>query len=45
MKYMVRIKEWTYCDEHQVMYGSAESLYCMPETDIILYVNLKIKIK
>jgi len=32
------IKECT-CDEHQVMYGSVESLYYTPETNITLYVN------
>ena len=26
-------------DEHRVMYGSVESLYCTPETNITLYVN------
>ena len=26
-------------DEHWVMYGSVESLYCTPETNITLYVN------
>ena len=31
------IKEDT-CDEHQVMYGIAESLYCTPKTDT-MYVN------
>ena len=33
------IKERTCCDEHQVMYESAESLYCTSETNITLYVN------
>ena len=27
------------CDEHRVLYGDAESLYCTPETNITLYVN------
>ena len=26
-------------DGDKVMYGSVESLYCMPETDTVLYVN------
>jgi len=32
------IKKCT-CDEHEVLHGSVESLYCTPETNIILYVN------
>ena len=32
------IKECT-CDKHWVMYGSVESLYYTPETNITLYVN------
>ena len=32
------IKKYTCCDEHEVMYGSVESLYCTPETNI-MYVN------
>ena len=32
------IKECT-CDEQQVIYGIVESLYCVPETNITLYVN------
>ena len=32
------IKEHT-CDEHQGVYGSVESLYCTPKTNITLYVN------
>ena len=32
------IKEGT-CDEHQMLYGSSESLYCTPETNTILYFN------
>jgi len=31
-------QEYTYCDEHWVMYRNAESLYCMRETNITLYV-------
>ena len=31
--------EYAYCDEHGIMQGSAESLYCTPETNITLYVN------
>ena len=38
-------KECT-CDKHRVMYGSVESLYYTPETNITLYVNCPgIKIK
>ena len=33
------IKECTSCDEHQILYGSIESLYSTPETNITLYVN------
>ena len=36
---MVGIKECLCCDEHQVMYGIAESLYFKPETNNTLYVN------
>ena len=36
---MMGIKECTCCDEHQVLYGSVELLYCTPETNITLYVN------
>lgn len=32
------IKEST-CDEHQVMYGIVESLFCTPETNIPLFFN------
>ena len=32
------IKKGT-CNEHQVLYGSVESLCCTPETNITLYVN------
>ena len=31
-------KEYTY-HEHSVMYRAVESLYCIPETNIKLYVN------
>ena len=27
------------CDKHRVLYGSVESLYCIPKTNITLYVN------
>ena len=45
---VMRIKEGTCCDEHQVMYGIVESLYCTPETNLhgmltILELNLKLK--
>ena len=32
-------KEDTCCDEHQLLYGSVESLYCTPETNVTLYDN------
>ena len=38
VKQVIGIKEDT-CDEHQVMYGSVESLYCIPEINLTLYVN------
>lgn len=31
--------EGVHCDEHQVLYGSVEWLYCTPETNITLFVN------
>lgn len=34
----MEIKKYT-CDEHCVLYGSAESLYCTTETNLTLYVN------
>lgn len=34
----MRLKEFT-SDEHRVMYGSVESLYCTSETNITLYIN------
>ena len=36
---VVGIKECARLDEHQVLRGSIESLYCTPETNITLYVN------
>ena len=40
------VKEYTYRDEHWVMYGIVESLHCTPETNVTLYVNYTgIKIK
>ena len=33
---MKEIKEDT-CDEHWVMYGTVQSLYCTPETNITLH--------
>ena len=38
MKQVMGIKEFT-CDEHWVLYGSGESVYCTPEINITLYVN------
>ena len=35
----MRIKEYTYHDEHWVMYRIVESLCCSPGTNITLYVN------
>ena len=35
----LRIKEYTCCDEHWMLYGSVESLYYTPETYITLYAN------
>ena len=32
-------EEYTYHNEHWVMYGTVESLYCTGETNITLYVN------
>ena len=29
----------TYCGDHFVIYTNTESLYCIPETNIMLYVN------
>lgn len=39
IKWMIGIKESICCDEHWVSYGSAESLYCTPETNMALYVH------
>ena len=39
-------KEFTYHDEHWIMYRIVESLYCTPEINIRLYDNyIRIKIK
>ena len=38
MKYIKGIKS-THRHEHGVMYRMVESLYCIPETNITLYVN------
>ena len=32
-------QEYTYPDENWVMNRIAESLYCMPETNVTLYIN------
>ena len=37
-KEVIGIKECI-CDGHWVLYGSVESIYCSPETNITLYVN------
>lgn len=39
------IKEGACHDEYQVMCGMVKSLYCIPESNIILYVNHINKIK
>ena len=36
---MMGTKGCTYRDEHQVLYGSVESLYRTPEANITLYFN------
>ena len=36
---MVANGNWTYCGDHFAMYTNIESLYCTPETNIMLYVN------
>ena len=39
------IKEYTCLDEHWVLYGSVESLYCTPETNVnntVCYLELKL---
>ena len=33
VKYVMEIKEYT-CNEHQVLYGGVESIYCTLETNI-----------
>ena len=38
VKQVTGIKACTW-DEHRVLYVSAESLNCTPETNIILYIN------
>ena len=30
---------WSYCSDHFIMYKNIESLCCIPETKIILYVD------
>lgn len=46
MKQEMEIKEGTCHDDHQVLYGIVELLYCPPETNMTLYVNCtEIKIK
>ena len=35
---MMGIKEGTW-NEHRMLYGSIKLLYCIPETNITLYVN------
>ena len=42
-KQVMGIKKCTGCDEHRVMYGSAESLCCTPETNITMLTILKFK--
>lgn len=32
-------QECTYCDEHWALYGSVESLFFTPETNITLHAN------
>lgn len=38
--YMMGMKEGACCDKHWVLYGSAELLNSMPETNTALYINL-----
>ena len=38
IKQVIVIKDSTCCDE-LILYGTVESLYCTPETNITLYVN------
>ena len=39
MKQVKVIKEGICPNEHWMMYGIVESLYCTPEANIVLYVN------
>ena len=39
------IKEGTCCNEHQLMHGSVNSLYCTPKTNIVGWLILKLKNK
>ena len=39
VRWMIGIKEGTYCDEHWVFYVRDESLRSAPETNIALYVS------
>lgn len=41
----MRIKEYTYYDEHGVMHGSVGLLYCTPKTNIELLTRIKIQKK
>lgn len=36
---MVTEGNYTYCDEHFIMFIIVDSLCCTPETNILLYVN------
>ena len=38
-KWVMGIKEGTYCDEYWVLYVSDDSLNSTPETNTTLYVN------
>ena len=42
---VIGIKKCACCDEHQVLYGTVESLYCTPETNITLCWPTGIEIK
>ena len=39
VKFVMGIKECTYCDEHWVFCGSVDSVYHTLETNLTLYVN------
>ena len=39
------IKEGTCHDEHWVLYGRGDSLYCTPETNITLLTIQEVKLK